>query len=124
VWFDASPAERAAVESMVTQLDARTAFDAAIGQLDRHRGERDYRLWKAVSENGTRLEEWRGRLVAAPTFGRRVLIILKAPMVNVEHLAHELGRPPRRFEIVREFFERPLRGLREVRIRNKRTWRR
>lgn len=123
VWFDASPDERASIESMVAELDARTAFDAAIGQLDRHRGERDYRLWKAVSENGTRIEEWRGRLIAAPTFTRRVLIILKAPMVNVEHLAHELGRAPSRLEITREFFARPLRGLREMRARRRRTWR-
>lgn len=120
VWFDASPDQRARIESVVAELDARTAFDAAIGQLERHRGEREYRLWKAVSENGTRLEEWRGRVIAAPTFARRVLIILKAPMVNVEHLAHELGRTPSRIEIVREFFSRPLRGLREVRARRRR----
>ena len=66
VWFDASAQERAGIESVVADLDARTAFDAAIGQLERHRGKRDYRLWKAVSENGTRLDEWRGRLSAAP----------------------------------------------------------
>ena len=122
VWFDASPDERAGIESVVAELDARTAFDAAIGQLERHRGERDYRLWKAVSENGTRLEEWRGRLSAAPTFARRVLIVLKAPMVNVEHLSHELGRPPRRTEILREFFARPLRGIRESRERRAKRW--
>lgn len=124
VWFDAAPDERARLEGVVDELDARTAFDAAIGQLDRHRGERDYRLWKAVSENGTRLEEWRGRLSAAPTLAGRVLIVLKAPMVNVEHLTHELRRPPRRVEIVREFFARPLRGLREARARRRRGRRR
>jgi hypothetical protein len=122
VWFDASAEERARIESVVADLDARTAFDAAIGQLDRHRGEREYRLWKAVSENGTRLEEWRGRLMAAPTFGRRVLILLRAPMVNVEHLAHELGREPTKGEIVREFLARPVRGLREARARRGRRW--
>ena len=119
VWFDASADDRARIESLVSELDARTAFDAALGQLDRHRGERDYRLWKAVSEKGTRLDEWRGRLSAAPTLRLRALILMKAPMVNVEHLAHALGRPPSRREIVREFFARPLRGLREARARRR-----
>ncbi|SFR90856.1 Uncharacterised nucleotidyltransferase [Microbacterium sp. cf046] len=119
VWFDATVDDRARIESLVAELDARTAFDAALGQLDRHRGEPDYRLWKAVSENGTRLEEWRGRLGAAPTLRLRALILLKAPMVNVEHLGHELGRTPTRREIVREFFARPVRGLREARARRR-----
>jgi hypothetical protein len=123
VWFDASEQERAGIEAVVADLDARTAFDAAIGQLERHRGKREYRLWRAVSENGTRLDEWRGRLSAAPTLRKRALILLRAPMVNVEHLGHELGRPPTRPEIVREFFARPLRGLSEVR-RRRRTERR
>ena len=115
IWFDASAPERALIESVVTDLDARTAFDAAIGQLDRHHGERDYRLWKAVSQGGTRLDEWLGRVSAAPTFAYRLRLVLKLPLVNVEHLGHELGRPPRRSEIVKEFFARPLRGLREIR---------
>ena len=118
VWFDASVQERAGIESVVTDLDARTAFDAAIGQLERHRGQRDYRLWKAVSER-TRLDEWRGRLSAAPTARQRALIVLRAPMVNVEHLGHELGRRPTRREIVREFFARPVRGLSEIRRRRR-----
>lgn len=121
VWFDASASERAEVEYVVAELDARTAFDAAIGQLDRHRGERDYRLWKAVSENGTRLEEWRGRFSAASSLGQRLSILLKAPMVNVEHLGHELGRPPRPREVVREFFARPVRGVREARARRRKA---
>jgi hypothetical protein len=117
LWFDASPEDRARIRSVVTTLRADTAFDAAIGELDRHRGERDYRLWKAVSEGGTRFDEWRGRLSAATTFRQRLLIILRAPMVNVEHLSHELGRAPKRREIVREFFARPARGLHEIRRR-------
>lgn len=121
VWFDASSEDRDGIESIVAELDARIAFDAAIGQLDRHRGDREYRLWKAVSQKGTRFEEWYGRLVAAPTLGRRILIVLKAPLVNVEHLAHELGRAPSRIEIIREFFARPVRGLREVRTRRRRA---
>ena len=51
--------ERAGIEAVVADLDARIAFDAAIGQLDRHRGKREDRLWRAVSQNGTRLDEWR-----------------------------------------------------------------
>lgn len=114
VWFDADEHARARIDALVTELDARTAFDAAIGQLERHRGERDYRLWKAVSENGTRLAEWRGRLAAARTLRARVLLVAKAPLVNTEHLAHELGRRPRAGDVLVEFFARPARGVREV----------
>ena len=38
----------------------------------------------------------------------------RAPLVNVDHLAHRLGRTPTRGEIVAEFFRRPARALREA----------
>jgi hypothetical protein len=41
--------------------------------------------------------------------------------VNVDHLAHRLGRRPTRSEIVGEFFRRPARALREVWLGLRRT---
>ena len=116
-WRDASSEDRTKLEAEIDALEARVAFDTALGRLDAHRDARDYRLWKAVSEGGSRAEEWWARVVAAPTLGSRVRVIARAPLVNVEHLSHELGRPPTRREVVREFFARLVRGVDELRRR-------
>jgi hypothetical protein len=113
-WHNASPELRREVEREVEALDARLAFDAAFGRLDAHRAAREYRLWKAVTQGGGRVEEWWGRLLAAPTLRARVGIVLRAPLVNRAHLEHRLGHPPTRSDVVREFVDRPLRGLREL----------
>ncbi|WES63874.1 hypothetical protein P0L94_15570 [Microbacter sp. GSS18] len=113
-WEGAGDDERAALRSLAGDFDAETAFAAAIGELDRHREKRDYLLWKAVSSDGTRAQEWWGRVRAAPTPRAAVSVLLRAPRVNIEHLAHELGRAPTAAEIVREFFARPARGIREL----------
>ena len=99
---------------LVADLDAPVAFAAAVGELDRYRGERDYRLWKVVSEGGSRSEEWWARVRAAPTLGAAARVIARAPLVNVDHLAHRLGRQPTKPEIVAEFFARPARAVGEA----------
>ncbi|MET0885211.1 MAG: 2-nitropropane dioxygenase [Mycetocola sp.] len=119
-WFDASVDARISVDEEVEKLDARLAFDAAQGELERHRGEREYRLWKAVSRRGGRLEEWWGRLLAAPSIRAKATVLVRAGLVNVEHLGHRLGHAPSRGEIVREFFARPARGAWELRPRRAR----
>ena len=91
-------------------LDAPVAFAAATGGLERYRGERDYRLWK-VDHRGRHAV---GRVVGARARRRRrsatrPRIVARAPLVNVEHLAHRLGRAPTRRDIVAEFFARPRR---------------
>lgn len=113
-WTDAAPDRRAAVEELVEQLDAHVAFAAATGELDRHRGEPDYRLWKVVSEGGTRSEEWWARIRSAPSLGEALRIAARAPLVNVEHLSIELGRAPTRGEVAAAFFGRPRRMLAEA----------
>jgi hypothetical protein len=120
-WSDASPTDREELLAQIEALDARLAFDAAFGRLDDHRGASEYRLWKAVSQGGGRVEEWWGRVLAARGLAARIRVIGRVPLVNVEHLEHELGRPPTRLEVVREFFARPLRGLRELRRRSLRA---
>ena len=113
-WTEASSAHRKAVEDLVEELDARVAFAAATGELDRYRGAPDYRLWKVVSEGGTRAEEWWARILSASSPVEALRIAARAPLVNVEHLSIELGRPPTRREVAAEFFARPARGVREA----------
>ena len=113
-WRDASEERRGQIESLVADLDAPVAFAAAVGGLERYRGQRDYRLWKVVSEGGSRSEEWWARVRAAPSLAAAVRVVALAPLVNVDHLAHRLGRQPTTFEIVTEFFARPARAASEA----------
>ena len=127
-WTEASAEHRIEVERLVDDLDAHVAFAAATGDLELYREERDYRLWKVLSEGGTRSEEWWARVRSAPSIGEAVRIAARAPLVNVEHLAIKLGRAPTRWEVVAAFFARPLRAaveaadwLRAPRHRRRRT---
>jgi hypothetical protein len=113
-WRDADAGRRAEVDALVVDLDARVAFAAATGGLERYRHERDYRLWQIVSQGGSRSAEWWARVRAAPDLRSALRVAARAPKVNVDHLAHRLGRAPTRGEIVAEFFRRPARALREA----------
>ncbi|WP_344292820.1 nucleotidyltransferase family protein [Agromyces neolithicus] len=113
-WVDASTERRAEMTALVADLDASVAFAAATGELERYRGERDYRLWKIVSEGGSRSAEWWARIRAAPNLGAALRVAARAPRVNVDHLAHRLGRAPTRGEVAGEFFRRPARAVREA----------
>lgn len=120
-WVEAPGMERAAVEACVEELDARVAFAAATGDLERFRGERDYPLWRVISQGGSRAAEWAARVRAAEGFAEALRITVRAPLVNVEQLAHDLGRQPTRSEIAAAFFARPMRAIREL---PRRRWRR
>ncbi len=114
VWDEAPAARRAAMEALVADLDAPVAFAAAVGGLERFRGERDYRLWKLASTGGSRTGEWWARVRAATSIGMALRVAARAPLVNVDRLAHRLGRTPTRGEIRAEFFRRVARALREA----------
>lgn len=114
VWHGADATQRAAMESLVARLRAEVAFAAATGDLERYRGEREYLLWKVVSQGGPRSLEWWARIRAAPGFRARLRLVARAPLVNVDHLAHRLGRRPTRREIMVEFVRRPVEALREA----------
>jgi hypothetical protein len=114
VWRNAPDERRAQIGALVADLDAPVAFAAATGGLERYRHERDYRLWKIVSEGGSRSAEWWARVRAAPSFAAALGVAARAPRVNVDHLAHRLGRTPTRGEIVGEFFRRPGRAVAEA----------
>jgi hypothetical protein len=114
IWPEATDERRAQMLALVADLDAPVAFAAATGGLEQFRGERDYPLWKIASEGGTRSAEWWARVRAAPSLGAAMRVVARAPFVNVDHLAHRLGRPPTRGEVVGEFFRRPARALHEI----------
>lgn len=113
-WRTASDEQRREIERLVSRLHAEVAFAAATGDLERYRGARNYRLWKVVSEGGSRSEEWWARIRAAPSVWAGLRIAARAPLVNVDHLAHRLGRTPTRRDIVLEFLRRPVSAVREA----------
>ena len=113
-WVDRPGLDRAEVMELVGRLDARVAFAAATGDLERYRGERDYRLWKGITEGSTRTGEWWARVRAARTLREALGIVVRAPLANVERLTHQLGRSPTRAEVLRATAMRPARALREL----------
>jgi hypothetical protein len=120
-WWEAGEVRRAEIEALVAALDARVAFAAATGGLEQYRHERDYRLWKIASEGGSRSAEWWARVRAAPDLRSALGVIARAPRVNIDHLAHRLGRAPTRGEIIAEFFRRPAKAVREAWPRRRRA---
>lgn len=102
------------LESLVPVVHAEVAFDAAFGRLEEHRGDPDYWMWKVTTEGGSRSAEWLARVRSAPTARSKAALVLRAPLVNTETLAHRLGRTPTRPEVVREFLHRTGRGAREL----------
>lgn len=117
-WEVADAEMRSAVRQLVDELDAQVGFAAALGGLEAYRDRPEYELWRVASQGGSRLDEWRARIRAAPDKRSKLSLVLRAPMVNTEHLAMVLWRQPTRLEIVREFFARPYRGVvDEVRTR-------
>lgn len=113
-WGQASPAQQQDVRRLAASLDAEVALAAAIGELEHYQHRRDYALWRSVSQGGTRTGEWWARIRAAPNVGAALRIAARAPLVNVEHLAVQLGRRPTTREVVHEFVARPLRGVAEI----------
>ena len=122
-WRTATPELRAGIEDLVERLDAEVGFAAAVGDLDAYRDRPEYALWSVAAHGGSRLEEWRARISVAPTWRAKAAVLLRAPLVNTEHLAMVLWRPPTRVEVVREFFARPWRGVVDEFRTRRRRWR-
>nr|NLI51550.1 nucleotidyltransferase family protein [Propionibacterium sp.] len=119
VWEAADPARQASVRRLVDRLGAHVGFAAAVGGLDDYRDRPDYDLWRVSLRGGTRVEEWRARMRAARTLRARVRLVLRALLVNTDHLAAVLNREPTRAEVIGEFFRRGRRVLAEERAARK-----
>jgi hypothetical protein len=113
-WIENPGLDADGIAATVDQLQAQVAFAAASGKLDQYRGHREYGLWKAISQGGTRSAEWWARVRAARTLRDAVRVISRAPLVNVESLSHRLGRRPTRKDVAAEFIARPVRAVLEV----------
>jgi hypothetical protein len=113
LWTNATEAERGRVLDWIERLDAALGFSVITGELDRHRDDPAYDLWRVAARGGTRMDEWRARIRAARGVRAKALVAGRSVLVNVEHLTIVRGHPVTRQEVVIEFFERPLRGLRE-----------
>jgi hypothetical protein len=99
-WYGAADDERAAVRAMAAELRAETALAAGLGELDTVVGDPSADLWRYYSQGGTRLDEWKARLRAAPTRREAARVLASAVLVNRDYLRMELGHQPSRREVV------------------------
>ncbi len=70
------------------------ALAAGIGELEQHRDDPTYRLWRHFSQGGSRYDEWRARLAAARGIRAKAALLGAVTQVNRDHLRMELGRSP------------------------------
>lgn len=110
VWTDATPDEQDRVRALAAELEAEVALAAGIGELDLHRDAPTYALWHHFVHGGSRFDEWRARLAAAPDARSKVHLLISSMRVNRDHLRMELGRPP----TPREVRARQVRRIRRV----------
>ncbi|MFK5645830.1 hypothetical protein ACI3ET_04830 [Ornithinimicrobium sp. LYQ121] len=104
----------AQVEALVGRVGAEVGYAAALGELDRVGDHREHDLWHVVVTRSGRVEEWRARVKAQSTLTAKALTVLRAPLVNTEHLANTRGHPPSVGEVVVEFGDRVRRGVTEI----------
>jgi Uncharacterised nucleotidyltransferase len=105
-WHTQTEEQRRAVLALADRLGAQVALAAALGDLESHRDDRTYALWRYYREGGGRLDEWRARYRAAATTGDRLRVITSATRVNRDHLRMRLGHPPTAADVRREQVER------------------
>jgi len=100
-WHAQPEEQQRLVLELGARLGAHVAIAAALGDLDAHRDDTSYDLWRFYREGGGRLDEWRARYRAARTPSARLHVLLFAARVNRDHLAVELGHTPARTEVGR-----------------------
>ena len=116
-WAGADDDVRDAVRALARRLRADVALAAGLGELDDHRDDSHYLLWRFHAEGGTRIDEWRARLAAAPDARSRWQVLTGSLRVNRDHLRMELGRAPTRADVRRRQVVRVRRALSEARAR-------
>ena len=120
-WIAATADEQAEVRRLTADLGAEVALAAGIGELELHRDAPTYALWHHFVHGGSRFDEWRARLAAAPDARAKVELITSAFRVNRDHLRMELGRPPTRQELRARQLRRVQRVFGEITRRNGRA---
>lgn len=94
------------MRSRAQELEAELAFDAALSQIDMHRGEPYYLLWKSMSEDVPPYIGWLGRLQREKSLAGKAKVLKNIFIVNNDHLAMELGHQPSRAEVRAKFYGR------------------
>ena len=87
------------MRTLAAGLGAGVALAAGIGELELHRDAPTYALWHHFVHGGSRVDEWRARMSAAPGARAKAALVTSAFRVNRDHLRMELGRPPTRREV-------------------------
>ncbi|MDO4916748.1 MAG: nucleotidyltransferase family protein [Rothia sp. (in: high G+C Gram-positive bacteria)] len=95
-----------AMRTRILEFDSEIAFDAALGEIDKHKDDRQYLFWKSFADTLPAPTQWLGRLQRAEGWRMRAKIILKILMVNEDHLTMDLGHTPTRAEKWALFFKR------------------
>lgn len=113
-WTEADEPLRAQVVALRDELDAGLAFAAATGSLEEHQGERGYALWRHARYGGSRLGEWRARLLGSSSLRGALHVVVQAVPVNRDHLAMRLGRKATPREIALEQLARVRHALTEL----------
>lgn len=105
-WHAVTPDDRAAVQEMAGRLRAETGLAAGLGELDSVRGDPEADLWRVLLLGGSRVDELRARLRAAPDRRAAAKLLLSSVRVNRDYLRMELGRPPTRADVRRRQWRR------------------
>lgn len=113
-WDEISGAERGEVWELAARLQAETGMAAGLGLLDSVRDDPTADLWRVHAVGGTRLDEWRARLRAAPDRRAAAKVVLDSMRVNRDHLRMELGHVPSRAEVAQRQWVRVRALAREV----------
>ncbi len=101
-WHQSSEEDRLQVLRLADRLRARTGVAAGLGEIDTVTDDPTADLWRYYAYGGSRLDEWRARLRAAPTRRAALRVLLGATRVNRDYLAMELGHPPGRRDVARK----------------------
>lgn len=124
-WRTATPGERAEVRDLAERFGARVALAAAIGELEAHRRDPEYLLWRHFSIGSqNRWGEWAGRWQAARGVHAKAAVVRGFVSINPDLLRERVGEEPGPGDYLAEYGLRArsaavdlLRGVRRWRAR-------
>lgn len=114
LWHHTTPDPWPEVRALARELDAEVALASVLDEASDPTRARERALWEAVRAEGSRVEEWRARVAAAPGPAAKLRLVVRMPLVNTDHLALEMGRRPTPTEVSAEFIRRARVGTREI----------
>lgn len=101
-----SDADFRQIRRRAAQFRAEVSLAASLGELEAYRNHPEYRLWKYMSEGGSRTDEWVARIAAERSVRGKVTVAASALTVNKDHLAMRLGHDPSTGEVAAEWVSR------------------